>query len=140
MNRLFCMSFPCSIGVLEEYFWEDFMKRWYLLGLVALSLALFVACGGSENAEMEDQMHGEDAMASMPQTEEMKSSEEWIREEPVDVKAFDLDQDGFVYQDQMCWNVIADEAGKCPKCGMILEKVSIDEAVANLKENGFSVQ
>ncbi|MEJ2108413.1 MAG: heavy metal-binding domain-containing protein [Acidobacteriota bacterium] len=75
------------------------MKRWFLLGLVALSLALFVACGGSENAEMEDQMHGE-----------------------------------------MCWNVIADEAGKCPKCGMILEKVSIDEAVANLKENGFSVQ
>jgi transcription initiation factor IIE alpha subunit len=40
----------------------------------------------------------------------------------------------------MDWNVIADEEGKCPKCGMLLEKVTVDEAVKNLKDNGYSVK
>ena len=70
----------------------------------------------------------------------MKSSQEWIRTEPVDVKAVDANQDGFVYQDPMDWNVIADEEGKCPKCGMFLKKVTIDEAEKNLKDNGFTVK
>ena len=116
------------------------MKRWFLLGVIFALLTLFVGCGGSENAGMEEQMQGEEGMGSMQEGETMKSSEEWIREEPVDVAAVDENQDRFVYQDQMDWNVIADEEGKCPKCGMILKKVTVEEAIANLKENGYSVK
>ncbi len=115
------------------------MKQWVLLSLVALFLCIFVACGGS-NGEMETQSHGEDGMPSMQKSDSMKSLEEWVRSEPVDVKAVDVNQDGFVYQDPMDWNIIADEEGKCPKCGMFLVKVTIDEAVKNLTDNGYTVQ
>ena len=120
------------------------MRRWFFLSGIILALVLFAACGSETGAmksgEMEGQMHGEEPMGSMGTGDAMKSSDVWIREEPVDVAAIDADEDGFVYQDQMDWNVIADEEGKCPKCGMILKKVTIDEAVANLKENGFTVK
>lgn len=115
------------------------MKRWFLLGAVALSLAMFAACS-SKNTANEEQMNSEGAMGSMQQSDTLKSSEEWIREEPVDVNAVDQNQDGSVYQDQMDWNVIADEEGKCPKCGMTLKKVTVDEAIANLESNGFKVK
>ena len=119
------------------------MRRWFFLVGIILALALFAACG-SETGEMESgemgDMHSEEPMGSMAEGDAMKSSDEWIREEPVDVAAIDADGDGFVYQDPMDWNVIADEEGKCPKCGMFLKKVTIEEAVANLKENGFTVK
>ncbi len=63
-----------------------------------------------------------------------------VRQSPVDVAAVDVNGDGFVYQDPMDWNVISDEEGDCPLCGMKLKEVSVKEAVANLKKNGFSVQ
>jgi uncharacterized protein with PIN domain len=40
----------------------------------------------------------------------------------------------------MCWNVISDEAGECPQCGMKLKEVSLEEAKANLEENDFDVK
>jgi membrane fusion protein, copper/silver efflux system len=40
----------------------------------------------------------------------------------------------------MDWNVISDKPGKCPLCGMTLKEVTIKEAKANLKKNGFSVK
>lgn len=115
------------------------MKQWILFGGIALAFCFFAACG-SDTGDKEDTMHGEEAMGSMQKSDSMKASEDWIRSGPVDVKALDVNQDGFVYQDPMDWNVIADEEGKCPKCGMLLVKVTIDEAVKNLKDNGYTVQ
>jgi len=114
------------------------MGRFVTLGIVVLGLALFAGCV-SKNTDTEE-MQGDETMGSMQMDDSMKSDEAWIREEPVDVKALDTDQDGFVYQDQMCWNVIADEEGKCPKCGMILKKVSVEEATRNLADKGFEVE
>ena len=37
----------------------------------------------------------------------------------------------------MDWNVISDEAGKCPLCGMKLKEVSLEKAEKNLIENDF---
>jgi len=115
------------------------MRPWMFLTSIIFSLVFFVACGGSNNLDTEEHMHGEEAMGSMQTSDAMKSSEEWIRLEPVDVKAVDGNRDGFVYQDPMDWNVIADEEGKCPKCGMFLKKVTIEEAEKNLRDNGFVV-
>jgi hypothetical protein len=70
----------------------------------------------------------------------MNENKSIVREGVVDLSAIDENGDGKVYQDQMCWNVVSDEAGDCPKCGMILKEVSLEKAKANLEENGFEVK
>jgi len=63
-----------------------------------------------------------------------------VREGTLDLAEIDENDDGKVYQDQMCWNVVSDKSGECPQCGMILKEVSLEEAKANLEENGFEVK
>ncbi|MBK6682724.1 MAG: hypothetical protein IPI12_04830 [Ignavibacteriales bacterium] len=63
-----------------------------------------------------------------------------IRNGEIDLKSIDKNKDGKVYQDQMDWNVIADEPGKCPICKMDLKQVTIKKATENLKKNGFKVK
>ena len=60
-----------------------------------------------------------------------------IRKGIIDVEIIDVNNDGFVYQDQMDWNVISDQQGKCPICSMTLKEVTLQEAKENLKKNGF---
>jgi hypothetical protein len=62
-----------------------------------------------------------------------------VRESEIDLSAIDKNKDGKVYQDQMCWNVISDKAGKCPQCGMTLKEVSLKKAKENLIKNEFKV-
>ena len=40
----------------------------------------------------------------------------------------------------MDWNVISDEFGKCPLCGMTLTELPIEQVKKNLIENGFKVK
>ena len=63
-----------------------------------------------------------------------------VREGVIDVEAIDTNKDGKVFQDAMDWNVISDEAGKCPLCGMTLKEVTIDDAKKNLNKNNFEVK
>ena len=63
-----------------------------------------------------------------------------VREGEIDLVAIDVNGDGMVYQDQMCWNVISDEPGKCPQCGMTLKEVSLEKAKKNLLENDYQVK
>ncbi|MGB9771933.1 MAG: hypothetical protein ACPLX7_08155 [Candidatus Kapaibacteriota bacterium] len=65
-----------------------------------------------------------------------------IRTGVIDLLSIDKNKDGFVYQDEMHWNVISDEEGTCPfpECQMPLKKVTIEEAKNNLLENGFKVK
>ena len=115
------------------------MRQNLLLGTLAIALTFFIACG-SGTTNMHDHMESGENTQSGGMEMQMKSSNEWIRTEPIDLKALDIDGDGYVYQDQMDWNVIADEEGKCPKCGMILQKVTLEEAATNLRNNGYTVK
>jgi hypothetical protein len=63
-----------------------------------------------------------------------------VREGEIDLVAIDVNEDGMVYQDQMCWNVISDEAGECPICGMKLKEVSLEQAKENLFKHDFKVK
>jgi len=63
-----------------------------------------------------------------------------VREGEIDIASIDKNEDGKVFQDQMCWNVISDEAGECPLCGMILKEVSLEKAKENLVKNDFKVK
>lgn len=63
-----------------------------------------------------------------------------VRQGIIDIKSIDKNSDGFVYQDSMHLNIISDDPGKCPICIMEIDKVSIAEAMKNLKENDFDVK
>ncbi|MBU2492714.1 MAG: hypothetical protein KJ571_08840 [Bacteroidetes bacterium] len=63
-----------------------------------------------------------------------------VREGKIDLSEIDMNKDGKVYQDQMCWNVISDESGRCPLCNMKLKEVSLDHAKKKLVENGFKTK
>ena len=62
-----------------------------------------------------------------------------VRVGVIDLQAIDENQDGMVFQDPMDWNVISDEAGKCPLCKMELKEVTLEEAKENLVKHGFKV-
>jgi hypothetical protein len=72
--------------------------------------------------------------------EMMEESKSIVQEGTIDLAAIDENGDGKVYQDQMCWNVVSDDAGDCPQCGMKLKEVSLEKAKENLEENGFEVK
>lgn len=76
----------------------------------------------------------------MDSTKMINNKSSVVREEPIDLKAIDANGDGKVFQDQMDWNVISDEAGECPLCGMKLKEVSLNEAKTKLIEKGFKVK
>jgi uncharacterized lipoprotein YehR (DUF1307 family) len=119
------------------------MRRLFLLVTVFSVVALFSACGSKESTtqdnQMQEGMQNSGSMGMSGENAQMESKDEWVRSEPIDVKALDVNGDGYVYQDPMDWNVIADQEGKCPKCGMTLKKVTVEQAEQNLKDNGFKV-
>ena len=51
------------------------------------------------------------------------------------IEAIDKDKDGKVYIDGMCTDVIKDEPGNCPNCGMKLKEVTIKQAIDFIKNN-----
>ncbi|MDP2366200.1 MAG: heavy metal-binding domain-containing protein, partial [Ignavibacteria bacterium] len=63
-----------------------------------------------------------------------------VRTGIIDLEMIDQNKDSKVYQDPMDWNVISDEAGKCPLCNMKLVEVSLDKAKENLVKNNFNVK
>ncbi len=63
-----------------------------------------------------------------------------IREGMIDLKEIDENKDGKVFQDFMCWNVVSDSAGNCPKCGMKLREASLEKAKVNLVKHGYKVK
>jgi len=100
-------------------------------------------CSGHESkgsmtmAHMDmDSTHNSHNQMQSTETEEVSI----IREGEIDLVAIDVNGDGMVYQDQMCWNVISDEPGKCPQCGMILKEVSFETAKENLQKNDYQVK
>ena len=63
-----------------------------------------------------------------------------IRNGEINLEAIDENNDGKVYQDQMCWNVISDKPGECPQCGMKLKEVSLAKAKENLIKHDYKVK
>jgi hypothetical protein len=93
----------------------------------------------SSKMKMDHKHMDHDKMMGSDHKEMMKDNKSIVYEGIIDLAAIDENGDGKVYQDQMCWNVVSDESGDCPQCGMKLKEVSLEEAKANLEENGFEV-
>ncbi|MDD3559797.1 MAG: heavy metal-binding domain-containing protein, partial [Melioribacteraceae bacterium] len=71
---------------------------------------------------------------------DVKSSEPIIYEGKIDVPSIDKNQDNFVFECPMDWNVISDKAGNCPTCGMKLKKYSVEETKKNLVKYGYKLK
>jgi len=71
---------------------------------------------------------------------ESMSENSIVREGEINLTAIDANENGKVYQDQMCWNVISDEPGECPQCGMMLKEVSLEKAKENLIKHDYKVK
>lgn len=63
-----------------------------------------------------------------------------IREGEIDLISIDKNKNGKVYQDMMDWNVISDNPGECPVCGMKLKEVTIENAKKNLTDHKHKVK
>ena len=85
------------------------------------------------NDDMSDM--SESSRQENQKTEEVQSP--FIRKGVIDLETIDENKDGKLFQDVMDWNVISDEPGSCPICGMKLREFTIEEVKENLNEHGF---
>ncbi len=58
----------------------------------------------------------------------------------INLNEIDANKDGMVYQDMMDYNVISDNPGTCPLCGMTLQEVSLEKAKMYLEKTGHKVK
>lgn len=91
-----------------------------------------------KNHKMHDMK--KDSMHKDESSKHEHKAESIVREGIIDLEAIDKNKDGKVFQDQMCWNVISDEPGECPLCGMTLKEVTLNKAKENLLKNNFKVK
>ncbi len=63
-----------------------------------------------------------------------------IRKGIIDLNSIDKNKDGKLFQDLMDWNVISDDPGECPLCGMTLKELPIEKVRENLIKHGFKVK
>ena len=100
-------------------------------------------CSGHETKVSMTMAHI-DSDSTLNEHHQMKSEEadefSIVREGEIDLVAIDVNGDGKVFQDQMCWNVISDKPGECPQCGMILKEVSLEKAKENLVKYDYKVK
>jgi hypothetical protein len=101
-------------------------------------------CCSNHGSKVSMTMAHMDSDSTLNEHHQMKSEEadefSIVRQGEIDLAAIDVNRDGKVYQDQMCWNVISDEPGECPQCGMILKEVTLEKAKENLLKNDYKVK
>ena len=74
---------------------------------------------------------------SVPSESASEENDPRVRKGVIDLSAIDKNKDGKLFEDIMDWNVISDEPGTCPLCGMTLKEFSIKEVKENLTKHGF---
>lgn len=109
-----------------------------LFGLLTISV---YSQGHNHSHSNDKNAHNKNGMTEkMGNKKESVDKNPLIRKGVIDLKSIDKNKDGKVYQDQMDWNVISDEPGKCPICKMELKQVTLKKAKENLTKNGFKVK
>lgn len=116
------------------------MKFKNIFSPLILGIAIILAFSATNIYSQCGMMKGHSSHSGHKMQSTESSDTTLVRKGIIDVDSIDLNKDSFVYQDQMDWNVISDNAGSCPLCGMTLNKVTLQDAKENLKKNGFTVK
>lgn len=73
--------------------------------------------------------------------QEMKSEKTEMNEKAkIDLEEIDVNKDGKVFMDGMCKDVVKDETSNCPKCGMKLKEITLDEAKKFIEKDNMNNQ
>ena len=117
----------------------------FTLMFTMLGLAQDKQDSATKSKAMNMNMHKMEMMKDS--THQTKNNEEMsndknsiIHNGVIDIESIDENKDGKVYQDVMDFNVISDNPGKCPICGMKLKEVTLEKAKKNLIENNYKVK
>ncbi len=113
------------------------MKRTLLFSKTLIAAGLLFIAAGCGNNEQKTEGTMNNNMNMNHQKTEAAVDSSIIRRGNVDVANIDSNNDGNVYQCQMDYEVISDEAGSCPECGMDLEQVSVEKAQANYNNSNM---
>ncbi|GBD87813.1 YHS domain protein [bacterium BMS3Abin03] len=96
---------------------------------------------GNVNGQlMNHKMMDNKSISDSTETGKMSETESIVRNGVIDLQAIDENKDGKVYQCPMNANVLSDTPAKDPKCGMVLEELSLNQAADNLVKRGFQVK
>lgn len=74
---------------------------------------------------------------TMSETSIGKTESELVRKGVIDVESIDRNKDGKIYECPMDWNVLSDNHGDCPVCGMKLKEYSLNEIKSNLEKHNY---
>ena len=97
---------------------------------IICSIILFtLACSSKEEHAHHDHEHN---------GKDHSHSHELVRTGVIDVESIDLNKDGKIYECPMDWNVLGDQKGDCPTCGMHLKEYTLAEVKANLDKYGYT--
>jgi Cu(I)/Ag(I) efflux system membrane fusion protein/cobalt-zinc-cadmium efflux system membrane fusion protein len=109
------------------------------------AISKFQISGTDTSANEMNKMQSEKKDSEKPVTnekQEMKMkgqdhSDSIVHEGVIDIESIDKNKDGKLFECPMDWNVISDQAGRCPLCNMYLKEYSIKQVKVNLDKNGF---
>ena len=73
-------------------------------------------------------------------SDKQSSDSNLVRKGIIDLKSIDKNNDSKVYQCPMGANVLSDEKGECPLCGMNIKEVTVEKAKEKLLKRGFEVK
>ncbi len=116
------------------------MKTLKYIFLFITVLSFTISCSGNEHNNAEKAREEMKAPIQEHSTEMKNSTSELIHEGEINVASIDKNKDGKVFECPMDWNVISDEKGDCPLCGMHLKEFTLEETVANLEKYGYKVK
>ncbi len=116
-----------------------------------LPIIIFVILAFSSQAFAQDKTNSDTTKSKMKKMgcrknmdhskHEMKTEKNEMKdEEKIDIEKIDLNKDGKVFIDGMCKDVVKDEPGNCPKCGMKLKEVTLEEAKKFIEKNDTNTQ
>jgi rubrerythrin len=96
---------------------------------------ILISCSNSNHEEAANENQHQNHQHQMNKNENIQS--ELVREGIIDVEALDQDNNGKIFECPMDWNVLSDEQGDCPVCGMKLKEFTIADVKKNLDNYGY---
>ncbi|GEM_PF-853904 len=112
-----------------------------ILTFLFLIISLFLfSCSNKEKVPQNKTMQKMDTRMQEQPNKMKDVQSEMIRKGEIDVASIDKNGDGKVFECPMDWNVISDQPGECPVCGMHLKEFSIAETESNLEKYGYKVK
>ncbi|MBI1932381.1 MAG: hypothetical protein HYS24_07570 [Ignavibacteriales bacterium] len=114
------------------------MKKIDLLISIIIFFSLISACGSEHKSDDKSGVGMGVKNDHEHKINDIHSSDsELIRNGIIDLSTIDENKNDSLYECPMDWNVLSDNDGDCPTCGMKLKEFKIEDVKANLSKHSF---